>query len=74
MVTRIEDRNGKRIEDFAGRRPNRRSKKVAYTLLDTMRGVINRGTGSAIRSRFGIRADVAGKTGTTQTTPTAGSS
>jgi membrane carboxypeptidase/penicillin-binding protein len=31
-----------------------------------MRGVIDRGTGGGIRSRYGIQADVAGKTGTTQ--------
>ena len=35
-------------------------------LLDVMRGVIDRGTGAGIRSKFGIRGDVAGKTGTTQ--------
>ncbi len=67
MVTRIEDRDGKVIEEFASAEGAQAlSKDVAYTLLDTMRGVITRGTGSAIRSRFGIRADVAGKTGTTQ--------
>jgi membrane peptidoglycan carboxypeptidase len=31
-----------------------------------MRGVVDKGTGVAIRSRYGMRADVAGKTGTTQ--------
>jgi penicillin-binding protein 1A len=31
-----------------------------------MRGVVDRGTGAGVRSRFGIRGDVAGKTGTTQ--------
>jgi penicillin-binding protein 1A len=31
-----------------------------------MRGVIDEGTGAAIRTRYGIQADVAGKTGTTQ--------
>src|SRR5688572_12412094 len=31
-----------------------------------MRGAIDRGTGQAIRTQFGIEADVAGKTGTTQ--------
>jgi penicillin-binding protein 1A len=31
-----------------------------------MRGVVDKGTGVAIRSRWGISADVAGKTGTTQ--------
>jgi penicillin-binding protein 1A len=35
-------------------------------LLDVMRGVVDRGTGAAIRSRFGIPGDLAGKTGTTQ--------
>jgi penicillin-binding protein 1A len=36
------------------------------TLRNAMRGVVDRGTGVAIRSRYGMRADVAGKTGTTQ--------
>src|SRR5258708_17293169 len=31
-----------------------------------MRGVVDEGTGAAIRQRYGITADVAGKTGTTQ--------
>ena len=31
-----------------------------------MRDVVTRGTGGSIRTRFGIRGDVAGKTGTTQ--------
>jgi len=39
---------------------------VAYTLIDSLRGVVDRGTGTDIRNRWGIRADVAGKTGTTQ--------
>ncbi len=67
LVTRIEDRNGRIIEEFEPADPEPALKRnVAYTLLDTMRGVIDRGTGTAIRSRHGIRADVAGKTGTTQ--------
>jgi penicillin-binding protein 1A len=36
------------------------------TLVDALRGAIDRGTGAAIRGRWGISADVAGKTGTTQ--------
>ena len=67
MITRITDRHGNVLEEFAPPAPERSlDEKVVYTLLDTMRGVIDRGTGSAIRSRYGIRADVAGKTGTTQ--------
>jgi penicillin-binding protein 1A len=67
LVTRIEDRDGRVIEEFGPAEAEVALKPdVAYTLLDSMRGVINRGTGRAIRSRYGIRADVAGKTGTTQ--------
>jgi len=35
-------------------------------LVDVMRGVIAAGTGTAVRSEFGVRGDLAGKTGTTQ--------
>jgi penicillin-binding protein 1A len=67
MVTSIEDRKGNVLAEFASASPERALSEAAdRTLLDTMRDVVNRGTGSSIRSRFGIRADVAGKTGTTQ--------
>jgi len=67
MVTRIESRDGELIEAFSPlEAESALSPEVAYTLLDSLRGVINRGTGRDVRSRYGIRADVAGKTGTTQ--------
>lgn len=67
FVTHITDRDGKIIARFGAEAPRRAmSQASAVTLIDMMRGVINRGTGTAIRSRFGITADVAGKTGTTQ--------
>ncbi|MDQ2990842.1 MAG: penicillin-binding transpeptidase domain-containing protein, partial [Pseudomonadota bacterium] len=67
FVTHITDRDGKIIARFGAVAPQRAmSQASAVTLIDMMRGVINRGTGTAIRSRFGIAADVAGKTGTTQ--------
>jgi len=67
MVTSIEDRNGNVLAQFAPERPEQAlSVEADQTLLDVMRDVVNRGTGATIRSRFGIRADVAGKTGTTQ--------
>jgi penicillin-binding protein 1A len=67
FVRRITDRNGQVIADFASQTPQRvLSQESAVTLIDMMRGVINRGTGTGIRYRFGITADVAGKTGTTQ--------
>ncbi len=67
FVRKITDRFGKTIADFgpeAGQRAM--SPESAAMLIDMMRGVINRGTGTAIRYRFGIAGDVAGKTGTTQ--------
>ena len=67
MVTRIEDRHGRVLEEFAAPPPEDvLDANVAYTLLDVMRDGVDRGTAASIRSRFGIRADVAGKTGTTQ--------
>ena len=67
MVTSIEDRNGNVLAEFQPATPERALPVAAdRTLLDVMRDVVNRGTGASIRSRFGIRADVAGKTGTTQ--------
>jgi penicillin-binding protein 1A len=67
LVTRIEDRHGTVIEQFPGKTPEPAlSSAAALTLIDALRGVINQGTGTAIRGRFGIWADVAGKTGTTQ--------
>jgi penicillin-binding protein 1A len=67
FVTHITDRDGKIVARFGGVAPQRAmSQASAVTLIDMMRGVINRGTGTAVRSRFGIQGDVAGKTGTTQ--------
>ncbi|SPC20506.1 penicillin-binding protein 1A [Cupriavidus taiwanensis] len=67
MVTRIEDRQGNVLQVFRpARAEHALSAAATQTLLDVMRDVIDRGTGAGIRSRFGIRADVAGKTGTTQ--------
>lgn len=67
LVTRIEDRQGRVLEEFAPASPQQAmSDTAAETLVDVMRGAIDRGTGAAIRSRYNIQADVAGKTGTTQ--------
>ncbi|MGZ8289092.1 MAG: penicillin-binding protein 1A [Telluria sp.] len=67
FVKRITDRQGNVIAEFGGVAPRRAmSNESAVMLIDMMRGVINRGTGTGVRYRFGITADVAGKTGTTQ--------
>ncbi|WP_105133368.1 penicillin-binding protein 1A [Burkholderia sp. BE12] len=67
MITRIEDRDGKVLAAFGSAPPERALPvAAAQTLVDAMRGVVDYGTGADIRSRYGIRIDVAGKTGTTQ--------
>ena len=66
-VTRIEDREGKLLAEFAPTQPERAlDAQLNYQLVDMLRGVIDKGTARAIRQQYGIRADVAGKTGTTQ--------
>jgi penicillin-binding protein 1A len=67
LVTRITNRAGETLEEFRPRPPEQGlSSQAAQTLLDVMRGVIDSGTGAGIRGRYGIRGDLAGKTGTTQ--------
>lgn len=67
LITRIEDRDGKVLETFADPTPQEVfDPRAAQTLRNTMRGSVDRGTATAIRTRYGIQADVAGKTGTTQ--------
>ena len=66
-VTRVENRRGQVLQTFsAGRAQKVMPVQVAEDLRDALRAVVDQGTGRAIRSRYGIDADVAGKTGTTQ--------
>ena len=65
-VTRIETAGGRVLAEFGSESRRALSENTAEVLVHMMRGVINRGTGVRIRNQFGITADVAGKTGTTQ--------
>ncbi len=66
VVTRIESRDGTVLATFEPGAERALSGSTAYTVLDMMRGVVERGTGAAIRTTYGIAGDLAGKTGTTQ--------
>lgn len=67
FVRRIEDRDGNVIAEFGTAPPQRAlSQASSLALIDMLRGVLTRGTGGGVRSRFGIYGDLAGKTGTTQ--------
>ena len=65
-VMRVETPGGRVIAEFGSESRRALSQNAAEVLLHMMRGVIERGTGVRIRNQFGITADVAGKTGTTQ--------
>lgn len=66
VITRIEDHEGNIIARFEPEPQKAISVFTAYAVLDMLRSVVNYGTGSRIRTTFGIHEDVAGKTGTTQ--------
>ena len=63
LVTRIEDTDGNIIDTFTPRANEVLSPEQAYQMVIMLRGVINNGTGRSLRSS--IKADMGGKTGTT---------
>ncbi len=65
-VTRIEDANGNVIANFNAKMYEILSESTAYKMIYMMRAVVDGGTGSRIRGRYGLRMPMAGKTGTTQ--------
>ena len=65
LITRIETHHGTVLESFGGAGRQALTRRDARTLLDMMRGVIDRGTGRDLRA-LGASGDLAGKTGTTQ--------
>ncbi|MDR3262565.1 MAG: transglycosylase domain-containing protein [Tannerella sp.] len=66
FVVRIEDSKGKTITNFAPQMNDVLTEDAAYKMLGMLRGVMDGGTGSRVRYRYGIRAPMGGKTGTTQ--------
>jgi penicillin-binding protein 1A len=65
-ITRITDRHGRVLAQFGDEPRRALSADAAVDLIDMMRGVVQEGTGTQVRSRFGLRGDLAGKTGTSQ--------
>jgi penicillin-binding protein 1A len=66
FITRIEDKNGKVLEEFIPEIHEVFSEEKAYAMIQLMRGVVEGGTGSRLRSRYKLFNQIAGKTGTTQ--------
>ncbi len=65
LVTRIEAADGNVLDTFRPKVNEVLKAEAAYNMITMMRDVIDHGTGSRIRRVYGIKADMAGKTGTT---------
>ena len=66
LITQIADRNGRVLETFGSPPERVLDRPLTEKLVDVMRGVTVTGTGAAIRAEWGVKGDLAGKTGTTQ--------
>ena len=66
FITRITDKNGNVLARFATENKRVMTEETVGHLINMLRGAVDQGTGQAVRTQFGLRADVAGKTGTTQ--------
>ncbi len=68
VLLKIEDWEGKLLWEIEPAEPldSALNREVAQAMVHLMKGVIERGTGRSLRSLFGLKSDLAGKTGTTQ--------
>lgn len=65
LIDRIEDSQGKIVYRHESQPVQVYSEQTAYLVTDTLRTVVNAGTGNHIRKYVPRKVDVAGKTGTT---------
>lgn len=65
FVTRIEDADGQVIARFEPRMNEVISEESANRMLILLQGVVNGGTGSRLRFKYNVNAQMGGKTGTT---------
>ena len=65
FVTRIEDSNGNVLGEFNNPKREAISEYTAFLMANLMQGVVNSGTGIRLRAKYGLKGEIAGKTGTT---------
>ncbi len=65
-VSRIEDRNGNVISRFNPSIEEVISEEHAYLMLDLLQGVVREGSGIRMRTKYELKNQIGGKTGTTQ--------
>lgn len=65
-ILKVQDKHSRTLSEYT---PNRRfaiDSTTNFVMVSMMKDVINRGTGVAVRARYGFNVEAAGKTGTTQ--------
>jgi len=65
-LLRIEDRNGNVIYSRTPKVVQAMDAQTAYVMTYMLKGVIEDGTGSRLRNKYGLTNPIGGKTGTTQ--------
>lgn len=65
FVSRIEDNQGNVIYSAAPHRTEVTSEDAYYKILTMLMSVVDNGTGASLRGGYGVRAQMGGKTGTT---------
>ena len=66
-ITKLTDRNGKVIVEFEPKEAAPAFKDYTrQVMLEIMQATVNKGTATRLRSNYGLKNDIAGKTGTTQ--------
>lgn len=66
FVTRIEDNNGNILATFTPKTYEIISETTSYKMIYMLRNVMDHGTGVRARFRYGLKAPMGGKTGTSQ--------
>lgn len=67
-ITRIEDNNGRVLAEFKPEVSEQAvfEESTRQIMIEMMKGTVNEGTARRLRDKYGLRNDIAGKTGTTQ--------
>jgi penicillin-binding protein 1A len=65
-VTHIEDNNGNVLATFAPKTHEIINETTSYKMIYMLRNVMDHGTGVRARFRYGLKAPMGGKTGTSQ--------
>lgn len=64
FVTMIEDKDGNVLSTFNNHKEEAINERTAYLMVNLMQGVVTEGSAVRLRWKYGLKGDVAGKTGT----------